>query len=181
MLPSRSRLERWNPDSLAFTGQSIQDSGRAVADAVTTMSDNIDTMPETRAWSGDAHTAATRMFDRAQDQANAFAAYTRDVGAALRDGAGTIGAARTALLDKADEIDMGGQLYVSDQWVVLITGAAMTAEEAAALERHAQAEQVTVNALLLAVGGADDATAAAVTAAATAHGYDPLTRRAGTT
>ena len=95
-------MERWNPDSLAFTGQSIQDSGRAVADAVTTMSDNIDTMPETRAWSGDAHTAATRMFDRAQDQANAFAAYTRDVGAALRDGAGTIGAARTALLDKAD-------------------------------------------------------------------------------
>ena len=173
MLPSRSRLERWNPDSLAFTGQSIQDSGRAVADAVTTMSDNIDTMPETRAWSGDAHTAATRMFDRAQDQANAFAAYTRDVGAALRDGAGTIGAARTALLDKADEIDMGGQLHVSDQWVVLITGAAMTAEQAAALERRAQAEQVTVNALLLAVGRADDATAAAVTAAATAHGYDP--------
>ena len=140
MLPSRSRLERWNPDSLTFNGQAVEAGGRTVDDAVTTIANNIAIMPETRAWSGDAHTAATRMFERAQDQADAFAAYTRDVGAALRDGAGTIGAARTALLDKADEIDMNGQLHVSDQWVVLITGAAMTAEEAAALERRAQAE-----------------------------------------
>ncbi|WP_425004204.1 WXG100 family type VII secretion target [Mycolicibacterium sp. S3B2] len=173
MLPSRSRLERWNPDSLTHTGHAIETGGRTIDDAVTTMSNNIATMPETRAWSGDAHRAATTMFDRAQVQANALAAYTRDIGAVLRDGAGTIGAARTALLDKADEIDMNGQLYVSDQWVVLITGAAMTAEEAAALERRAQAEQVTVNALLLAVGAADDSTAAAVTAAATAHGFEP--------
>ena len=171
MLPSRSRLERWNPDSLAFTGQSIQDSGRAVADAVTTMSDNIDTMPETRAWSGDAHTAATRMFGRAANAASALGAYTKAVGAALWDGAGTIAEARTALLNKADEIDMSGQLLVSDQWVVLISGAAMTAEQAAALERRAQAEQMTVNTLLLAVGAADDDTAAAVTGAATSNGF----------
>lgn len=171
MLPSRSRLERWNPDSLTLTGHAIETGGRTIDDAVTTMSNNIATMPETRAWSGDAHRAATMMFDRAQDQANAFAAYTRDIGAALRDGAGTIGAARTALLDKADEIDMSGQLHVSDQWVVLITGAAMTSEEAAALERRAQAEQITVNTLLLAVGAADDDTAAAVTSAATSNGF----------
>ncbi|MGB3353364.1 MAG: hypothetical protein WBB00_11370 [Mycobacterium sp.] len=172
MLPSRSRLQRWNPDSLTFTGQTVEDSGRAVAEAVTMLSTNIDTMPETRAWSGDAHTAATKMFGRAADAASALAAYTKAVGAAYRDGAGTIGEARTALLNKADEIDMTGQLHVSDQWVVLITGAAMTAEEAAALERRAQAEQITVNGLLLAVGAADDATAAAVTAAAKPHGFE---------
>ena len=171
MLPSRSRLERWNPDSLAFTGQSIEDSGRAVADAVTTMSSTIDTMPETRAWSGDAHTAATKMFGRAAEASNALAAYTKAVGAAFRNGAGTIGEARTALLNKADQIDMSGQLHVSDQWVVLITGAAMTAEQAAALERRAQSEQITVNTLLLAVGAADDDTAAAVTGAATSQGF----------
>lgn len=171
MLPSRSRLQRWNPDSLAFTGQAVEDCGRAVADAVAAMSSNIDTMPETRAWSGDAHTAATKMFGRAADAAGALAAYTKDVGAAFRDGAGTIGEARTALLDKADEIDMTGQLHVSEQWVVLITGAAMTAEQAAALERRAQAEQITVNTLLLAVGAADDDTAAAVNSAAAEHGF----------
>ncbi|WP_237166309.1 hypothetical protein [Mycolicibacterium hippocampi] len=137
------------------------------------MSSNIDTMPETRAWSGHAHTAAAKMFGRAADAAGALAAYTTDVGAAFRDGAGTIGETRTALLNKADEIDMTGQLHVSDQWVVLITGAAMTAEEAAELERRAQAEQITVNGLLLAVGAADDATAAAVTAAAKPHGFQP--------
>ncbi|HEY9264486.1 MAG TPA: hypothetical protein VIQ11_07785 [Mycobacterium sp.] len=171
MLPSRSRLERWNPDSLAFTGQAVDDGGRAVADAVTMMSSNIDTMPETRAWSGDAHTAATKMFGRAADAASALAAYTKAVGAAFRDGAGTIGEARTALLNKADEIDMNGRLHVSDQWVVLITGAAMTAEQAAALERRAQAGQITVNGLLLAVGAADDDTAAAVTGAAASNEF----------
>lgn len=172
MLPSRSRLERWNPDSLAFTGQAVEDSGRAVSDAVTMMSNNIDTMPETRAWSGDAHTAANKMFGRAADAASDLATYTKTVGAALRGGAGTVSEARTALLNRADEIDMTGQLHVSDQWVVLITGAAMTAEEAAALERRAQAEQITVNALLLAVGAADDDTAAAVVAAAKPHGFE---------
>ncbi|MDZ4234729.1 MAG: hypothetical protein U1C73_13465, partial [Dietzia sp.] len=75
-------------------------------------------MPETRAWSGDAHTAATKMFGRATDAASDLAAYTKVVGAAFRGGAGTIGEARTALLNKADEIDMTGQLHVSDQWVV---------------------------------------------------------------
>ncbi len=48
----------------------------------------------------------------------------------------------------------------------------MTAEQAAALERRAQAEQITVNGLLLAVGAADDDTASAVTAAAKPHGFE---------
>lgn len=69
---------------------------------------------------------------------------------------------------------MTGRLNVSDQWVVLITGAQLTAEEAAALERRAQAEQTAVNRLLLAVGAADDETAAKVAAAATPHGFDAL-------
>ncbi|WP_231750911.1 hypothetical protein [Mycobacterium sp. NAZ190054] len=96
MLPSRSRLERWNPDSLKFTGQVIEDCGKAVEDAVTTLSTNIKTMQETRAWSGDAHTAATVMFGRASDQTKDFSAYTTALGEALAAGADTIGGARTA-------------------------------------------------------------------------------------
>ena len=172
MLPTRSRLERWNPDSLTFAGQAVKDSGRAVADAVTTLSTNIKTMPDTKAWSGDAHTGATTMFDRAAKRTDAFSAYTSAVSAALIAGAGTIGGARTALLDKVDQIDMTGQLNVSEQWVVLITGAEMTLEEAAALERRAQAEQVTVNGLLMKVGAADDQTADSLTAAAKPHGFE---------
>lgn len=173
MLPTRSRLERWNPDSLTFTGQAVKDAGAAVDNAVTTMSTNINTMPDTKAWSGPAHAAATGMFDRASKQTNDFTAYTNAVGDVLASGAGTIGDARTALLNKADEIDMSGQLYVSDQWVVLITGGQMTLEQAAALEKRAQAEQVTVNSLLLAVGAADEQVASAITGAAEPHGFQP--------
>lgn len=173
MLPSRSRLERWNPDSLTFTGQAVKDGGVAVDNAVTTLSTNIATMPDTKAWSGDAHTAATSMFDRAQKQTDAFSTYATAVGEALISGAGTIGPPRTALLNKADQIDMSGQLRVNEQWVVLIAGAQMTIEQVAALERRAQAEQVIVNGLLTAVGSADDTAAAALTDAAQPHGFVP--------
>ncbi|WP_260755649.1 hypothetical protein [Mycobacterium sp. SMC-8] len=173
MLPSRSRLERWNPDTLTFAGRSITDTGTAIEDAVTAVGTNIATMPDTRAWSGDAHTAAASMFERAAKQTSAFSAYTTAVGQALTHGAGTIGAARTSLLDKADHLDMSGELHVSDQWVVLITGAQLSAEQTAALERRAQSEQAAVNRLLLAVGAADDETAAAVTDAAQPRGAQP--------
>jgi hypothetical protein len=164
-------LERWNPDSLTFAGKSVTDGGVAVDGAVTKIGAQIKTMPETKAWSGDAHTAATGMFVRAGDQTEAFSGYTTAIGVALSEGAGTIGGARTALLNKADQIDMSGQLHVSDQWVVLVTGGQMSIEEAAALEKRAQSEQLTVNSLLTAVGKADDDAAAKVMAAAKPLGF----------
>ncbi|MCH9732633.1 MAG: hypothetical protein K0U84_23710, partial [Actinomycetia bacterium] len=171
-MPSRSRLERWKPDSLTFTGQAITKAGRAVNNAVSRISTNIKTMPDTRAWSGDAHSAATSMFERAERQTNAFSEYTAAVGAALTAGAGTIGGARTPLLNKADQLDMGGQLSVSDQWVVMIAGAQLTTQQAAALQTRAEAEQATINGLLIAVGAADDDTATSVMDAATPHGFE---------
>ncbi|WP_074133172.1 hypothetical protein [Mycolicibacterium houstonense] len=129
-------------------------------------------MPETKSWSGDAHNAATAMFDRAKKQTDDFSKYTTAVGGALSSSAGQIGGARTALLNKAADVDASGQLHVSDQWVVLITGAQMTAEQAAALEKRAQSEQVAVNAMLLAVGAADDNAAAKVMSAAQPHGFE---------
>lgn len=172
MLPSRPRLERWNPDSLTPAGDAVKNSGKPVGEAVSRINSNLKTMPETKAWSGDAHNAATAMFDRARKQTDEFSKYTTAVGNALSGAAGTIGSARTALLKKADEIDNSGQLHVSDQWVVLITGAQMTAEQAAALERRAQSEQNNVNLLLLAVGAADENAAAGVMGAAKSHGFE---------
>ncbi|MEW2479650.1 hypothetical protein AB0876_08645 [Mycobacterium sp. NPDC049093] len=127
-------------------------------------------MADTKAWSGDAHKAATAMFGRAKIQTDEFSRYTAAVGDALSGAAGPIGSARTALLNKADEIDNTGQLHVSDQWVVLVKGGQMTIEQAAALEKRAQSEQITVNRLLTDVGAADDAAAKAVTAAGQSHG-----------
>lgn len=172
MLPSRPRLEGWSPDSLTSTGKSVKAAGETVDDAVTRISANIKTMRDTKDWSGDAHDAATSMFERAETRTNGFSEYTTAIGEALMDGADTIGQARIALLNKASQIDMTGQLYVIDQWVVLIIGAEMTAEEAAALEKRAQTEQVAVNTLLLAVGASDDSTASKVTAAARLHGFE---------
>ncbi|MFV8227764.1 WXG100 family type VII secretion target [Mycolicibacterium fortuitum] len=170
MLPSRPRLERWNPDSLTPAGDAVKNSGKAVGEAVSRIDSNLKTMPETKAWSGDAHNAATAMFGRAKKQTDDFSKYTTAVGDALSGAAGPIGSARTALLKKADEIDNSGQLHVSDQWVVLVKGGQMTVEQAAALEKRAQSEQITVNRLLTDVGAADEAGAAAVTAAGQSHG-----------
>lgn len=171
MLPSRPRLERWNPDSLTPAGEAVRNAGTAVGDAVSGINSNLARMADTKAWSGDAHKAATAMFDRAKKQTDDFSKYTTAVGNALSGAAGPIGGARTALLKKADEIDNSGQLHVSDQWVVLVKGGQMTIEQAAALEKRAQSEQITVNGLLTDVGAADDAAAAAVSAAGQSHGF----------
>lgn len=107
MLPSRPRLEGWNPDSLTFTGQSVSTGGQAVGDAVTRISTNINTMPETKAWSGQAHAAADKLFGRAATQTQSFTEYTGAVATALGDGAGTIGAARTA---QQEQVTVNGLL-----------------------------------------------------------------------
>jgi uncharacterized protein YukE len=172
LLPSRSRLEGWNPGSLSSAAAGISSSGEAVEQAVDRINNNIKLMPDTRAWSGQAHDAASQMFDRAHKQTMSFSDYAAAIGKALGEGAGWIGDTRTALLNKADEID-GGELHVSDQWVVLIKPAAMSAEKVAELMERVKVEQGIINGVLLAVGEADDGTAAKVTAAAQPFGFVP--------
>ena len=135
---------------------------------------NLKTMPETKAWAGPAHDAATGMFDRANKMATAFSDYTTAVGNALNEGAAAIGAARKALLDKADEIDRG-PLNVSEGWVVLIDPGSQTAEQITELMNQVATEQAAVNALLVAVGDADTSTADNVMAAAKPFGFVPPT------
>ena len=110
------------------------------------------------------------MFNRANRQTRSFSDYANAVAGGLKNGSGTIGSARTTLLNKADEID-AGPLHVDDNWVVMIDQAIMSAEQAAALLKQAQADQATVNEMLLAVGDADDETAAAAQAAGKDFGY----------
>lgn len=127
-------------------------------------------MPEARAWSGQAHEAATEMFRRATVTTSQFTQYTEAVATALRKGSGTIGGARTTLLDHADAVD-AGELQVTDMWVVLIKPARVSAEKAASLKAQAEAEQKEINALLVAVGDADNATSEAAQAAAKDFGF----------
>jgi hypothetical protein len=172
LLPSRSRLEGWNPDSLASSGSAVIIGGDAVEQAVDRINNNLKIMPETKAWSGQAHEAASGMFDRGHKQAVSFSDYASAVGKALSEGADWIGSTRTALLNKADDIDRG-ELHVSDQWVVLIKPAAMSAEKVAQLMEQVKIEQGIINGILLAVGAADDGTAAKVTGAAQPFGFVP--------
>jgi hypothetical protein len=123
-------------------------------------------------WSGQAHDAAAAMFGRATSQTSQFASGTDAVAAALNKGDSTIGAARHWLLRKADEIDEG-ELHVNDQWVVLIKPARVSEEKAAQLEQEAEKEQAEINRLLLALGDADDSTAANLQAAAKTLGFQP--------
>jgi hypothetical protein len=170
VLPSRSRLQSWNPDSLGPAASALSDAGLAVYTAVRNLDDGCDRMPEALAWDGPAHNAATEMFRRATDTSSTFSLYTEGVAAALSKGAVTISSARTALLDHADEVDRG-ELSVNDMWVVLIKPARVTAEKAAQLQAQAIAEQVEINRLLVAVGDADNTAAAQVQAAAKGFGF----------
>src|SRR5579875_775109 len=175
MLPSRSRLQSWNPGSLSLAGSAVSTGGGSVYGAVRTLDDECDRLPEARTWQGQAHDAATAMFRRATQHASKFKTCTDGEASALEKGDHTIGAARQALLRKADEVDQG-ELQVTDQWVVLIKPARMSAETAAQLQEQANQEQAEINRLLIAVGDADDGTAAAIQAAAKDLGFQPPDR-----
>ncbi|MGV0644393.1 hypothetical protein ABQE44_13430 [Mycolicibacterium sp. XJ2546] len=170
MLPSRTRLEGWKPDSLSFTGPAVESAGANVAQAVTRIHNSLDVMPETKVWSGQAHDAAAEMLERARHHADRFSEYTTAIGYALKEGASWIVDTRSALLNKADEIDQG-RLHVSDNWVVLIKPAPMSADDVAELMEQAAVQQGVINGLLQAVGEADDGTAAKVSAAAQPFGF----------
>lgn len=155
MLPSRSRLTGWNPDSLLPSATTIRGAGSSIYETVRSLDDRIDGMPESREWAGQAQIAAQGMFARATDRASSFKNYAESFADALRSGSVTIGSARTALLAEADAID-AGELNVTDQWIVMIDPAGMSAEKAAALQQQARTAQAEINELLLEVGQADD-------------------------
>ncbi len=95
------------------------------------------------------------MFGRATDRSSMFKNYADAFAGALESGSARIGTSRTQLLAKADVID-SGPLNVTDQWVVMIDPAEMSAEKAAELQEEANAAQAEVNELLHEVGKADD-------------------------
>jgi uncharacterized protein YukE len=161
LLPSRSRLQSWNPESLLAPASTIRAAGGSIYAAVRDLDDRIDRMPESRGWGGEAHAAAADMFGRATDRASRFKNYAEAFAGALERGSSSIGGARAKLLATAEEID-SGPLNVTDQWVVMIDPAEMSAEKAAQLQKEAEAAQGEVNGLLEAVDEADASTARAL-------------------
>ncbi len=157
MIPSRSRLQSWNPDSLATSAESIHAAGRSLYGSIRRLDDEINRLDETKGWRGRAHDAATGMFRRATDRASRFLDYAAAVARALNRGSDSIGRAQNEVLRFADEVDRG-ELRVTDQWVVLIKAGEMSAEKAAALEKEAEAAQEELNRLVGAVDAADAAT-----------------------
>lgn len=109
------------------------------------------------------------MFGRAMDRSSAFKNYADAFAGALESGSASVGKARSDLLAKADEID-SGPLNVTDQWVVLIDPAGMSAEKAAQLQKEVESAQAEVNELLHAVGQADDSTSLRLLAARAGDG-----------
>jgi hypothetical protein len=154
---------------LSPAGASITSAGGSIYNAVRDLDDQIDRMPESEGWAGNAHKAATEMFRRATDRSSAFKDYAEAFGGALQSGSASIGRARNQLLSKADEID-AGELRVTDQWVVMIDPAEMSAEKAAELQKQAEAAQADVNELLHAVDKADESTMRQLLSARTGEG-----------
>ncbi|WP_409431248.1 WXG100 family type VII secretion target [Mycobacterium sp. SMC-16] len=145
MLPSRTTLMAWNPDSLITSAAAINSAAGNVSGAVKKINQACQEMPEMKSWSGRAHDAAAAMFTRADRDASKFSDYAAAVASALSGGAESIGSARRTLLAKADEVD-AGPLNVTDQWVVLIDPVMTSEDELAKLKARAQEEQGVINA-----------------------------------
>lgn len=172
MLPTRSRLRSWSPDSLTVAAASLRASGTEFYETVRELHDGIDRMDEAETWQGSAHTAAAAMFGRATDRASAFKDYTERAAATLQRGGSLISNYRTQVQSKADEID-AGPLNVSDQWVVFIDPAGMSAERAAELEAQANAVQAELNPLLTALDEADSTASTSLLATQATEGISP--------
>lgn len=170
MLPSRTTLQSWNPDALAAVAGSVDSGATSVASSVTDIDDAMNRMPETKGWSGQAHDAATAMFERADSEAAQLRSYANAVSLALKVGSGNIGSWRAVLLTKADQVD-AGPLNVSDAWVVLIDPQTMTGEQATKMHALALTEQDAINGLLISLGDADDQVADSIVKAGNAFGH----------
>lgn len=169
MLPSRSRLQSWNPESLLSAATTLRNAGGSIYQVVLALDDRIDRMPEARGWAGEAHGAAADLFRRATSRSSTFKNYADAFARALEAGSASIGSARTTLLSKADDID-SGSLNVTDQWVVMIDPAEMSAHKAAELQMQAQTAQTEVNELLLELDSADERTLQQLVLARIEHG-----------
>lgn len=95
MLPSRERLQGWDPASLGTAGTTITSAGRDVAGAVTRVDNACQTSPEMNGWAGGAHDAAVAMFGRATTAAAQLSDNSTSVGSAIGSGTGPIGDARS--------------------------------------------------------------------------------------
>lgn len=132
MLPSRPTLRSWNPDALATSAAAISAAAESVAGAVSGIDTACTQMPETRAWSGRSHEAASATFGRANRDASKVSEYAKAAAAGSTAVGRRPGGARAALLAKADQVH-AGPFNVSDQLAVLIDPVTMSADDIAGL------------------------------------------------
>jgi hypothetical protein len=161
MLPTRSQLRSWNPDSLSSASQAIYAAAKSVYDAMHGLDDEVGRMPEAATWDGEAHSAAKWMFVRGTAKASELKSCGDAEGKEANNGAAAIRPAVQQLSSAADAID-AGPLYVSDEWVVLIKPKQMDADHADKLKELAAAAQEEINGLLVKLDSADEDTAAAM-------------------
>lgn len=170
MLPTRNRLSGWDIAALPGTGGVIKAAGQVVEDAVAAVSTACATLPEMQAWSGRSHDAADEMFRRAARVGVTISDYSDGLGTTLNTQSYPFGHAKDALLAGVIGVERG-DLWVTDQWVVLIRPIPMTAEKAKALRALQEQDQAHINRLLTSVDTADDALANALVVTAQNYGF----------
>ena len=168
MLPSRSRLQSWQPEQLTEAADTVKTAGSAIETAAEYAAGQCAGLPEYQGWTGPAQTAAQRSFDQAKRAAYAIADAAEAVSGALTIGAHDLAWARSSLLDHVTAVETG-DLWVNDLWVVLIRPKEYTSAALVELRKQRDSAQATTNTKLLAVGTADDSTANSLRAAAQSH------------
>lgn len=172
MIPSRSRLAQWNFDGLSNQARDVQLRGDAIEESGTRIDARCRNLPDLRAWTGPAQSAAEGAFGRAKVKSVVVGDMATDLSNALESSFWELWSAKKKLTGMAAEIEAGSFL-IHDKWVVTLRPGPMTRTESARLLSKRAELQGLLNPLVGAVGDADESSAQAIAAAAQKRGYEP--------
>lgn len=156
MIPTRSRLETWRPETLAHSAPAITAGGDAIEQGSSESRTFCAALPVDKGWTGVAHDAAQGAFDRGFKAAAHVSDVCSAVASALTTAFHAVSRAKTDLLDAAHGVESTGKFTVDDQWVVELAAIPWTADEIDDVRAAQREAQTVINERVVALAAADD-------------------------
>lgn len=170
MIPSRTRLSRWNFAPITTAAATITTRGNTIETTATDIEGHCGRMPALREWSGSAHDAANSAFRRSKTSAVVISDLSDTLSRTLTAGYWTLSTAKRNVMGKVTEIE-GNRLVVQDIWAITLKPEPMSQSDAKALIALRDSYQLELSPLVTAMGRADDSVATSLAAAAATAGF----------
>lgn len=154
MIPSRPVFETWRPDSLGPAVDVAKSSSETVDQAGWEVVWEISGLNNNENWDGLAYRAAGDMAGRVRGQTSTFGNLGMNVEVGVHKFGATLAAEHRAISDLVRIIE-SGDLYVTDDWTVLVREKVMSPAMAKLLVLAATGFQDQLNPHLMSLGHAD--------------------------